>query len=46
MRVWEGLGLELEIRLGVRNKDKELVVRLGIRLGARDKDNGDIHTRP
>ena len=29
MRVREGLG--------IRNKDKELVVRLGIRLGARDK---------
>ena len=42
MRVREGLGLELElgIRLGARNKDKELVVRLGIRLGARDKARG------
>ena len=37
MRVREGLG----IRLGARNKDKELVVRLGIRLGARA--NGDTH---
>ena len=39
MRVREGLELELElgIRLGARNKDKELVVRLGIRLGPRDK---------
>ena len=36
MRVREGLELE-GIRLGTRNKDKELVVRLGIRLGARDK---------
>ena len=45
MRVREGLGLglELRIRLGARNKDKELVVRLGIRLGARGKDNGDTH---
>ena len=42
MRVREGLGirLELRIRLGARNKDKELVVRLGIRLGARDKARG------
>ena len=33
MRGREGLG----IRLGVRDKAKELVLWLGIRLGARDK---------
>ena len=41
MRVREGLGLELGIRLGARNK--ELVVRLGIKLGARARDNVDTH---
>ena len=46
MRVREGLGirlgleLELGIRLWARNKDKELVVRLGIRLKTKDKTRG------
>ena len=44
MRGREGLGirlrLELGIRLGARDKAKELGLRLGIRLGARDKARG------